>query len=64
MFILFSLSSLNIQTLEGSDFTDIRPLFPPMMHTICLVYSHSQYFNSAARIIVLITNKQIPIDIK
>ena len=43
------------QTLEGSDFTDVRPLFPPMMHTICLVYSHSQYFNSAARIIVLMT---------
>ena len=43
------------QTLEGTDFTDVRPLFPPMMHAICLVYSHSKYFNSAARIIVLMT---------
>ena len=49
---------LTLQTLEGTDFTDIRPLFPPMMHTICLVYSHSKYFNSAARIIVLMTVSQ------
>lgn len=26
-----------------------------MMHTVCLVYSHSQFYNSAARIIVLMT---------
>jgi dynein heavy chain len=42
-----------IQTLENTDFTDVRPLFPPLMHTVCLVYSHSTYYNSAARIIVL-----------
>lgn len=49
---------ISFQTLEGTDFTDVRPLFPPMMHTICLVYSHSKYFNSAARIIVLMTVSQ------
>ena len=49
---------ISFQALEGTDFTDVRPLFPPMMHTICLVYSHSKYFNSAARIIVLMTVSQ------
>ena len=45
----------HFEWLEKTEFTDIRPLFPPMMHTICLVYSHSTYYNSAARIIVLMT---------
>ena len=45
----------HFETLEGTDFTDIRPLFPALMHTICLVYSHSAFYNSAARIIVLMT---------
>ena len=45
----------HFETLEATEFTDIRPLFPPMMHTVCLVYSHSTYYNSAARIIVLMT---------
>ena len=41
------------QALESCDFTDVRPLFPPLMHTICLVYSNSEYYNTTARIIVL-----------
>lgn len=41
------------QNLESTEFTDVRPLFPPLMHTVCLVYSHSEYYNTAARIIVL-----------
>ena len=57
----------DVQTLENTDFTDVRPLFPPLMHTVCLVYSHSTYYNSAARIIVLmqviskLNNKQAEI---
>ena len=43
------------QTLEATEFTDIRVLFPPLLHTICLVYSTSKYYNSSARIIVLLT---------
>jgi dynein heavy chain len=45
----------HFEVLEATDFTDIRPLFPPLMHAVCLVYSHSDYYNSAARIIVLMT---------
>ena len=46
-------SSSFLQNLEASEFTDVRPLFPPLMHTVCLVYSNSEYYSTAARIIVL-----------
>ena len=42
------------QNLEVQEFTDIRPFFPPLMHLVCLVYSHSAYYNTAARIIILL----------
>ena len=44
-----------LQAFETTDFTDVRPLFPPLLHTICLVYSSSKYYNTSARIIVLLT---------
>ena len=34
---------------DTTDFTDVRPLFPPLLHTICLVYSTSKHYNSSAR---------------
>ena len=43
------------KAFETTDFTDVRPLFPPLLHTICLVYSSSKYYNTSARIIVLLT---------
>ena len=43
------------QALEALEFTDIRSSFPPLLHTICLVYSTSKYYNCSARIIVLLT---------
>ena len=42
-----------LQVLGKTDFVDMRPLLPPLMHTICLVYTHSKYYNTTARIIVL-----------
>ena len=50
----------HFQNLEMQEFTDIRPLFPPLMHLLCLVYSHSAYYNTAARIIILLQVKQPP----
>ena len=47
----------HFQNLEVQEFTDIRPLFPPLMHLLCLVYSHSAYYNTAARIIILLQVK-------
>ena len=46
---------LSFQALESLEFPDIIPLLRPLMHTICLVYSHSTFYNSPARIIVLMT---------
>ena len=43
------------QALEALEFPEIVPLLRPLMHTICLVYSHSTFYNSPARIIVLMT---------
>ena len=40
---------------ETTDFTDVRPLYPPLLHTVCLLYSNSKYYNTSARIIVLLT---------
>ena len=42
-----------LQVLSKTDFVDMRPILPPLMHTICLVYTHSKYYNTTARIIVL-----------
>ena len=46
-------TNLYHQVLESTDFVDMRPLIPPLMHSICLVYSHSKYYNTTSRIIVL-----------
>jgi hypothetical protein len=54
--------------MDVAEFHELRPLFPPMLHTVCpailarvlvlgpqvcLVYSTSEYYNSPMRIIVL-----------
>ena len=41
------------QNLENSDFPDIIPQLRPLMHCVCLVYSRSTFYNSPARIIVI-----------
>ena len=41
------------QAIEILDFPDVTPTLRPLMHCVCLVYSNSQYYNSPARIIVL-----------
>ena len=44
---------LSMQGIEGVDFPELRPLLAPLMHTVCLVYANSSYYNTTARIIVL-----------
>merc|ERR1712004_593704 len=43
------------KSLDTSEFPEIVPQLRPLMHTVCLVYSHSTFYNSPARIIVLMT---------
>ena len=45
----------SFQGLDAMEFPEIVPLLRPLMHTVCLVYSHSTFYNSPARIIVLMT---------
>ena len=45
--------ALSLQGIEGVDFPELRPLLAPLMHTVCLVYANSSYYNTTARIIVL-----------
>ena len=42
---LLSTSMLHLwpQALETTDWPEVRPLFPPLMHVVCLVYSHRFY---------------------
>ena len=44
----------HFQYLESQEFTDVKTLFPPLLHLVCLVYSHSDHYNTAARIIILL----------
>ena len=49
------LHSLTIpfKALEAAEFAELRPLFSPLMHTVCLIYSNSKHYNSPSRLIVL-----------
>ena len=41
------------KALEAAEFAELRPLFSPLMHTVCLIYSNSKHYNSPSRLIVL-----------
>ncbi|XP_030631579.1 dynein axonemal heavy chain 9 isoform X2 [Chanos chanos] len=42
------------EDLENVEFTDIKGKIAPLMHTVCLVWANSKYYNTPARIIVLL----------
>ncbi|XP_029444925.1 dynein heavy chain 11, axonemal [Rhinatrema bivittatum] len=44
----------HIEFLQEAEFPQIHVLFPPLFHTICLIWSHSKFYNIPARIIVLL----------
>ena len=44
----------HFEDYEQSEFDESGPLMAPMMHTIALIWVHSQYYNTPARIIVLL----------
>ncbi|XP_070581054.1 dynein beta chain, ciliary-like isoform X2 [Ptychodera flava] len=43
-----------LEDFEQVDFSDLAPLLPPLMHMVCLIWAHSQYYSTPARIIVLL----------
>ena len=42
------------QALEDAEFFELCPIFSPMLHVICLIFSTSEHYSSPARIIVLV----------
>lgn len=44
----------HIQCLQETEFPHTRVLIAPLFHTICLIWSHSKFYNTPARIIVLL----------
>ncbi|XP_072167681.1 dynein beta chain, ciliary [Diadema setosum] len=44
----------HVDSMDEVEFPDLMPRLAPLMHTICLIWSHSNYYNKAPRIIVLL----------
>uniref|UniRef100_A0A8C4N1J5 Dynein axonemal heavy chain 11 n=1 Tax=Equus asinus asinus TaxID=83772 RepID=A0A8C4N1J5_EQUAS len=44
----------HIQRLQETEFPQTRVLIAPLFHTICLIWSHSKFYNTPARVIVLL----------
>ncbi|XP_052595155.1 dynein axonemal heavy chain 11 isoform X2 [Peromyscus californicus insignis] len=44
----------HIQGLQEAEFPQTRSLIAPLFHTICLIWSHSKFYNTPARVIVLL----------
>ncbi|XP_056405417.1 dynein axonemal heavy chain 9 [Hyla sarda] len=43
----------HFEEIENVEFNEVKPLIVPLMHMLCLVWSQSKYYNTPARIIVL-----------
>ncbi|XP_029423391.1 dynein heavy chain 11, axonemal [Nannospalax galili] len=44
----------HIQGLQETEFPQTRMLIAPLFHTVCLIWSHSKFYNTPARVIVLL----------
>ncbi|XP_042364236.1 dynein heavy chain 9, axonemal [Plectropomus leopardus] len=42
------------EDMENAEFPDVRGQIAPLMHTVCLVWANSRYYNTPARLIVLL----------
>ncbi|XP_060795606.1 dynein axonemal heavy chain 9-like [Neoarius graeffei] len=43
-----------IDDLENTDFSEVKVQLAPLMHMVCLVWANSKYYNTPARVIVLL----------
>ncbi|KAM6202712.1 dynein axonemal heavy chain 11 isoform 2-T2 [Rhynchocyon petersi] len=44
----------HVERLQGTEFPQTHILITPLLHTICLIWSHSKFYNTPNRIIVLL----------
>ncbi|XP_008276610.1 dynein axonemal heavy chain 9 [Stegastes partitus] len=42
------------EDMENMEFPDVKAQIGPLMHTVCLVWANSRYYNTPARLIVLL----------
>lgn len=43
-----------ISNLEEKSFPKVDTLLPPLFHTLCLIWTHSQYYCTPRRMVVLL----------
>ncbi|XP_044152524.1 dynein axonemal heavy chain 9 [Bufo gargarizans] len=43
----------HFEEIENVEFNEVKPMIVPLMHVLCLVWAQSKYYNTPARIIVL-----------
>lgn len=43
----------HFEEIENVEFNEVKPVIVPLMHVLCLVWAQSKYYNTPARIIVL-----------
>nr|P39057.1 RecName: Full=Dynein beta chain, ciliary [Heliocidaris crassispina]BAA00827.1 dynein beta-heavy chain [Heliocidaris crassispina] len=43
-----------IESMDELEFSDLTPRLAPILHTVCLIWSNSDYYNTAPRVIVLL----------
>ncbi|XP_026133128.1 dynein axonemal heavy chain 9 [Carassius auratus] len=43
-----------VEDVENADFSEVKGKIAPLMHTVCLIWANSKYYNSPARLIVLL----------
>lgn len=44
----------HVRCVQETEFPQIRVLIAPLFHTICLIWSHSKFYNTPARVIILL----------
>ena len=44
----------HIDDIEQAEFGDAKPLVDPLIHVVCLIWANSNYYNTPARLIVLL----------
>lgn len=39
--------------IEDTDFAEVKPLLEPLVHVVCLLWSHSRYYCQSSKLTVL-----------
>ena len=43
-----------LEEMEEAEYGELEQKFPPLFHTICLVWRHSRHYQQPARLVVLL----------